>query len=236
MRYYPLLLDLHEKNCLVVGTGKVGMRKIKTLLKAEPGHVLALDTAPFDDDLRQLADNHPNLFLCKRAFEPKDLDDVHLVFVCTDNRAVNASIARACKEKGIFCNIANDPDAGDAVLPSIIQRGDLLITLSTSGKSPALCKALRQELDCQFGKEYDLLLRLLGRVREALLPLGYDSDTNAGYFRSLVASSLLTALAEHDAATVTSILENILPQELHPAIAAMTHNLFTISPATPCPQ
>ena len=226
MRYYPLLLDLHAKKCLVVGAGRVGIRKIRTLLKAQPGHLLVLDTAPFSRELMQTAKNSPNLVLENRRFSTNDLESMHLVFACTSNRTLNAEIAELCTSRNILCNITDDPDAGDVVLPSIIDRGDLLVTLSTSGKSPALCKTLRQELDCRFGEEYETLLELLGRIRQALLPLGQCCDMNAECFRSLVDSSLLAAIRDRDTTAITTILATLLPKELHPSIGALTHDLF----------
>ncbi|GAU08979.1 precorrin-2 dehydrogenase/sirohydrochlorin ferrochelatase family protein [Desulfoplanes formicivorans] len=226
MRYYPLLLDLHHKNCLVVGAGTVGTRKIRTLLKASPKHLLVLDTAPFSTKLTRLAARHPELVLENRTFSANDLDQKHLVFACTSNRTLNAAIARGCQQRNILCNIIDDPQAGDVVLPSIIQRGDLLVTVSTSGKSPALCRTLRQELDCRFGEEYEILLDLLGRIRQAMLPLGQDSDDNAECFRSLVNSSLLAAIREKDTDEIRTILARLLPKELHPSIGALTHDLF----------
>ncbi len=227
MRYYPLLLDLHRKSCLVIGTGRVGSRKIKTLLKASPRKILAVDTTPAGADLQRLAAANAALVLVSRPFKAEDLDDADLVFACTSNREVNRHIARACKEKNILCNITDAPDEGDVVLPSLVERGDLLLTMSTSGRSPALCKKIRQELDCRFGQEYELLLVLMGRIRSTLLTLGQSSDENAVCFRALVNSSLTDALRDRDIERVQSILQSILPAQLHPSLGAMTHDLFS---------
>ncbi|PIE69414.1 MAG: siroheme synthase [Deltaproteobacteria bacterium] len=227
MRYYPLLLDLHAKHCLVIGAGKVGLRKIRTLLKARPGKLVVLDTAPISSELTRIAAAMPQLVLLHRAFQEEDLNGMHLVFACTSTRSLNAAIAKACTERGILCNITDDPQAGDVVLPSIIERGDLLITLSTSGASPALCKRIRHELDTQFGEEYTILLQLLRRIRELLLPLGQPSDTNAQCFRSLTRSSLLTAIRDQDTTAITHILTDLLPPELHPSITPIMYDLMT---------
>lgn len=226
MRYYPLLLDLHGKHCLVVGAGRVGTRKIRTLLQASPKHLLVLDTAPFSPELTRLATQHQGLVLENRPFSSHDLASMHLVFACTSNHEFNGEIARACKDRNILCNITDDPDAGDVVLPSIIERGDLLVTVSTSGKSPALCRVIRQELDCRFGEEYEILLDLLGRIRQALLSLGRSSDDNAQCFRALVNAPLLEAIRNEDTRAIQRMLTSILPEELHPSIGALTHDLF----------
>ena len=227
MRYYPLLLDLHEKTCLVVGTGRVGTRKIRTLLKASPQRVVAMDTAPATTELLELAAKNPALIVTGRAFTPRDLDGTDLVFACTNNRELNSSIARACREKKILCNITDAPHEGDVVLPSIVERGDLLLALSTSGTSPALCKKIRQELDCRFGQEYELLLVLMGRIRSTLLTLGQNPDENAVCFRALVNSSLTDAIRDRNSTQVRTILRSILPEQLHPSLGAMTHDLFS---------
>jgi precorrin-2 dehydrogenase/sirohydrochlorin ferrochelatase len=227
MRYYPLLLDLREKTCLVIGAGRVGLRKIRTLLKAHPKRLIVMDQRSFSTEVTRLAGEHPELVLKQGIFVPDNLDRADLVFACTSDRLFNAEIARACHQKRILCNITDDPDAGDIVLPSVIDRGDLILTLSTSGKSPALCKILRQELDCRFGEEYEVLLELLGRIRQALLPLGQCCEDNAECFRSLVRSSLLTAIRARNTSEIQTILASLLPEELHPSIGALTHDLFS---------
>ncbi|MFA6810945.1 MAG: bifunctional precorrin-2 dehydrogenase/sirohydrochlorin ferrochelatase [Desulfoplanes sp.] len=227
MRYYPLLLDLHDKTCLVVGTGRVGIRKITTLLKASPRRVVAVDSAPPTAQLQTLANAYSALVLSQRPFAMQDLDNVDLAFVCTSNRALNQKIATECTQRRILCNITDAPNEGDVILPSLVERGDLLLTLSTSGKSPALCKKIRQELDCHFGQEYETLLVLMGRIRSAVLAIGEDSDNNAACFRALVNSSITDALRDRDTAKIQDILQTILPAQLHPSIGAMIHDIFS---------
>lgn len=227
MRYYPLLLDLHDKTCLVVGTGRVGTRKIKTLLKASPHRIVALDTSCASAEIHELAAIYPALVLHTRPFTEEDLIGVDLVFACTCNRELNQRIASLCKKKHILCNITDAPNEGDVILPSIIERGDLLLALSTSGNSPALCKKIRQELDCHFGQEYEALLVLMGRIRTAVLAIGQDSDDNAACFRALVNSSIIDALKDQDTQKMQDILQTILPAQLHPSIGAMIHDIFS---------
>ena len=97
MRYYPLLLDLHGKHCLIVGLGKVGQRKLATLLKAQPEKVTVLDTfAPSeitDAEITTLL-NSPTVDYVQRNFTEDDLCMVTLVFAATGNRAINEQIAK----------------------------------------------------------------------------------------------------------------------------------------------
>ena len=89
-------------------------------------------------------------------------------------------------------NIVDEPERCDFILPSIVERGDLSIAISTGGKSPALAKQLRQELEDIFGEEYDIYLRIMGEIREIVLARGRPSAENRVIFEALVQSDLLS--------------------------------------------
>lgn len=80
------------------------------------------------------------------------LGDAFLVIGATDRDDINAKISRDCKNKGVLVNIVDDPEKCDFILPSIMRQGDLLIAISTGGKSPALAKKMRQELESSTGR------------------------------------------------------------------------------------
>ena len=91
-------------------------------------------------------------------------------------------------DKGILVNIVDDPDKCDFVLPSLLRQGDLLIAISTGGKSPALAKKLREDMEQLFGTEYQTLLEVMGQLREKLVVKGRSSDENRRLFESVVHS------------------------------------------------
>ena len=152
MRYYPLLLDIRRAHCLVVGAGEVGRRKIKTLLACDPARLTAVDPAPPDPEILTLLAEHANFSYTERSFTDTDLDGMRLVFACTPSREINARIGHICRRKNILCNLADDPENGDFTLPASITRGELTITVSSGGASPALARIIRRDLENRYGR------------------------------------------------------------------------------------
>ena len=140
MRHYPVFLDLQDRLVLVVGAGRVALRKTKGLLDAGARvSVVAPESLPEFD--------HLPLRLVRRRFRPADLDGVLLVFAATDDRRVNHRIRLAAQSRGVLANIADSAADCDFIVPARVQRGDVQIAISTGGKSPRVSAELRRKLD-----------------------------------------------------------------------------------------
>lgn len=226
MRYYPLLLDLTGMRCLVIGAGEVGLRKIRGLLRCAPKMVTAVDPAPPNAELTALLARQDNFSYEQRPFAETDLDRARLVFACASDRTVNASVGQACLKRGILCNMADAPETGDFVLPASITRGDLTISISTSGASPALARVIRQDLERRYGPEYEIMTRLLAEIRTDLLALGRGSDENREIFRELAASALPELIRTNDRHACLELLRAALPTDLHPRIGDWCDDCF----------
>ncbi|WP_430735242.1 precorrin-2 dehydrogenase/sirohydrochlorin ferrochelatase family protein [Halodesulfovibrio aestuarii] len=229
MRYYPLLLDLHGTHCLIVGFGKVGQRKLATLLKANPAQVMVLDTFALEDvedtELLQLL-NNPLVTYAQRDFEASDVTGKTLVFASTGNRDVNKAVSSACAAHRILCNVIDDPSAGTFTVPAHIENGELLITLSTGGASPALSRKIKKELQQQIGNKYAPVVTLMGRIRPLILELANDTAQNTVLFRRLVSSDIAEVIQKKDRIAAESILRSTLPETLHSTIGALLHELI----------
>lgn len=226
MRYYPLLLDLTAVRCLVVGAGEVGLRKVEGLLPCGPARITVLDPAPAGSALAVLLARHPEITYEQRPFTDTDLQGMQLVFACTSSQSVNAMIGQACRRLGILCNMADAPEEGSFVLPASVTRGDLTISVSTSGASPALARVIRQELEIRYGPEYETMTRLLACIRPALLALGQASSENREVFRRLAASALPEMFRMNDRAACERLLAAVLPVPLHVRIGEWCDDCF----------
>ncbi len=204
MRYFPVNLDVRDRTCLVVGGGAVGTRKTKTLLRAGARVVVVSPEA--SADLETLA-AEDRIRLHRRVYRAGDMADVFLVFGTTDDRDLNRRISDDARRQGILCNIADQPDRGQFVLPSVVSRGDLLIGISTSGKSPALARRIRRRLENAFGEEYALLIDLLGALRRRLLNQGHDPRGHKQKLDALLDSDLLGLIRNGDVERIDQLLE-----------------------------
>lgn len=224
MRYYPIFVNLEHKRCLVVGAGDVGKRKIQSLVDSGASHVTIVETRPAAPELAPLLALGNVDFEC-REFVETDLDGVFLVIACTSSKAVNQHISDLCDERGLLCNIADQPEKGSFIVPATVKRGDLTVAISTAGQSPAMAKRIRRELQESFGDEYGHLLTLMGRIRPLMLGLGLETKDNTAVFRTLVNSELLTALKGEDLDAAAQILKESLPEPLHANIPELIDGL-----------
>jgi precorrin-2 dehydrogenase/sirohydrochlorin ferrochelatase len=138
--HYPIFLDLKDRPVLVVGAGKIALRKTRGLLEAGARvTVVAPEVLPEFDGLP--------LRVLRRPFRVADLANAILVFAATDDRAVNHRIGIAAKGRGLFANIADSAPECDFIVPARLTRGDVQIAISTGGRSPRLSADLRRKLE-----------------------------------------------------------------------------------------
>ena len=220
-RYYPLFLDLSRAKCLVVGAGAVGRRKIGALLESGVQTLLVLDPNLAEPALLPA---HPALVFEARCFVPEDLTGCALAFAASGNRAVNAAVAAACSERGIFCTCVDAPLEGTCIVPAVTRAGELTLALSTGGASPAYARHLRGELEGWL-RDKAPLATVLGRIRFRLLALQMDTMQNTALLRILVQSDLGAALAAKDNEHCRKLLVKALPEDLHLWIAEFLDGL-----------
>ena len=222
MQHYPLFLNITEKDVLVVGAGAVGRRKVASLLSCSPRAVVVVDPGLTPAVARELAAS--GAVRCHaRKFMPEDVAGKALVFAATGNREVNALVAELCRERKIFCNIADAPDKSDFFVPARVEIQGITLAVSTGGHSPALARRLRAELEAWLGTRYAGLLSLLSRLRPLLLALGLPAEENGEIFRSLVDSPLAELLETGRRADAETLLAERLPKPLHSHMGELLH-------------
>jgi siroheme synthase-like protein len=180
-----LSLDVRDWPVLVVGGGRVAIRKAETLVKEGARisviapHILE-STVEFDRTLR--------------GFQSGDCTGFRMVFACTDSREVNALVGHEAKERGILCNIADAPDESDFHNCAMVTRGAIKVGLSTGGNSAALAKHLREKIEAAIGDEYAQLAEILG-ARRIAVKSGKNADARADAWRAVLGSDVLELLS-----------------------------------------
>jgi precorrin-2 dehydrogenase/sirohydrochlorin ferrochelatase len=207
MRYYPAYLDIQKRKCLVVGGGPVGTRKVKMLLKC--GASVTVISPVVSQQLKNLADSGA-ITLHGRSYRSADLAGIFLVIGATDDEKFNRQISKDANRLNLLCNIVDRPQDCNFILPSIVSRGDLIISISTSGKSPALAKKLRKSLEDQFGEEYALFLQLLGAIRKKLLRRSHEPEAHKKLFEQLINSGLVDMIRDNKTADINALLFKVL--------------------------
>lgn len=207
MKYYPVNLDINGRNCLVVGGGGVASRKVKSLLDC--GALVTVVSPAFSRELEALSE-HPNLDCRNRPYRETDLEGHFLVIGATDDMELNRRISTDAERRKMLCNIADVPDACNFILPAVIRQGDLVLTVSTSGKSPAFAKHLRRDLQKAFGVEYARFLELMGGIRKCLLAQEHAPEAHKHLFEQLIENNLVDLIRENDIPAINRLLQDIL--------------------------
>jgi len=170
---YPVNLVLTGRRCVVVGAGRIAARKIEALLDAGAAvDVIAIDAGTEVTGWAEAG----RLTLARRSFSPADLDGAWLATTATGDPAVDRAVYAAGEARGIWVNSADDPENCSFTLMSVVRRGDLVVTVGTGGRSPALATWLRRRFTAELGPEYATLLDILSEAREELRTAGRSSE------------------------------------------------------------
>jgi siroheme synthase-like protein len=163
---YPVSLELGGHRVVVIGAEAVAHGKADALLAAG-ALVTVVATGP-DAELARL-ERDGRVTLRRRVWEAADLDGATLCVAASDDPEERAAIYAAGRERGVLMNVMDDIPHCDFAAPAVVRRGDLAVAVSTGGRSPALARRLRIELEHRLGPEWTTVMEVLGEVRAETL-------------------------------------------------------------------
>ncbi len=163
MRFLPVFLDMHERKVLVVGGGRVALRKIRQLCSAKADvSVIAPEISAEIKALEQVK-------YMERGFAAADIiSALSLVFVATDNKQVNDRVSELCRAVGVLCSRCDDFNKGDFITGNTVSRGEITVSI-VSGGVPALSKKMAEDIDASISPELEALSSLLSELRPQIL-------------------------------------------------------------------
>lgn len=167
--HFPVNLVLRNRPCLVVGAGRIALRKTEQLMVT--GAAVTVVAPEVVDGFADLP-----VEVVRRPFATTDLDGQRLVITATGNRKVDQEIFDECERRGIWVNSADDPDRCTFTLPATIRRGDLLVTFSSAGSSPALSSWLRRRFENLIGTAFADVVADLAAERERVHARGESTE------------------------------------------------------------
>ncbi|MBC8014445.1 MAG: bifunctional precorrin-2 dehydrogenase/sirohydrochlorin ferrochelatase [Sporomusaceae bacterium] len=189
--FYPINLKINNRSCVVVGGGNVAERKVQSLLAA--GASVTVLSPELTPKLVQLV-KEKKLMHIARTYEAGDLAGFFIVICATDNKTVNKLAAEEASRAGALINVVDAPELGNFSVPSQILRGDLLMTISTGGKSPALARVLGLELAERYGPEYGEYLDLVAKARIKMKKNTQSSKEREAFWRQTIDSEVINLL------------------------------------------
>ncbi len=204
---YPVGLNLAGKRCVVIGGGNVAERKIRGLLSCEC-HILVVSPLA-TDFLRELAGKEL-IEWRRKHYETGDLNGAFLVFAATDNAGVQDAVVHDARAAGRLINVADAPGNCDFHVPATVRRGDLHLTVSTSGRSPAVSAMVRRQLEKIFVPEYAQFIELMARVRQGILKESGTSEETKALFQQILHDDMLDWLQARQWGRIKAHLESAL--------------------------
>lgn len=163
MDFLPIFLNIKNKTCLVVGAGEVATRKIMLLLQA--GAKVSVVSPELDTTLKEYL-VHGKINFCAEFFQPEQLENIVLVIAATNDQVTNRLVSEAAQQRQIPVNVVDNPDLCTFIMPSIVDRSPLLISVSSGGQSPVLARLLRAQLEIMIPVAYARLAAMAGKFRQ----------------------------------------------------------------------
>lgn len=178
---YPAMINMTDKLITIVGGGRVAYRKTKAFL--EFGGRVRIISLMFSEQFEVLKGE---VQLLEREHIEEDLDESFIVVAATDDERVNKGIGEYCEARRILCNVVDDMHLSSFIVPAYMKQGDLVISVSTGGKSPSLAGKIKKELSEKYDELYIEYLDILGRIRERVIGSYDDEDKKKKILNHLV--------------------------------------------------
>lgn len=192
--YMPILIEMKESRVVIIGGGKVALRRAEKFLKYGAKITIV------SPNLETSFDIHENIVWIKDYYKKHYLLEADFVVAATNDREVNDLISMDCKELKCLCNRVDQGNTSEVIVPMCIQQGDLSIAVSTNGQSPLYAKQLVKKIGDLLEPEIEEKLELLGKLREKILASGYlDSEKKHELLEKMIdmnASSLRVMLED----------------------------------------
>jgi precorrin-2 dehydrogenase/sirohydrochlorin ferrochelatase len=191
--YYPIYLDIENRDVVIIGGGNVCARKAETMMKY--GARVTVVSPEFTDEIEQWA-REGCLGLKRKMYDPGDVEGANIVIASTDDQGVNEQIAADCRARRIPVNVVDVTPLCEFIVPAIIEKGSIQIAVSTGGKSPAVARTLKEDLHRLIGPEYAEANDVLGTLRDgakSVLPTDVDRKR---FFDGIIAAGLLDLLRD----------------------------------------
>ena len=162
--FYPINLKIDDMKIVIIGGGKVAYRKCMNFL-AFNKKVLVVSK----EFVKEFEEIKEQVEIVKGAYNEKYIKDAFVVVAATNNKEVNREIGTYCRQYNKLVNVVDDKDLSNFTVPSFVKRGDLLLSVSTGGKSPSLSRKIRKDLEEVYDDSYEEYVKLLGQAREMII-------------------------------------------------------------------
>jgi len=212
MKYYPIFTDMHDKLVLVIGQYRVLDFKMQKLLEA--GTIIKFVSGLLPENLKQYVKADRIIYINDK-FKTEFLDDVWLVICGSDDNKLKSVIKEETEKRKIFCNFVDEAPISSFISPTVIDKGDITIAISTKGKSPALNKYLKNEIISHIGDEYIVFNELLGKMRDKVINNITTQKQRGDLFETIIHNpAVLVLIKNHKHTEAEKMINDIVDKEI----------------------
>ncbi len=210
MDIFPISLKLQQQPCLIVGGGHIAYRKAVLLHKA--GAVIHVIAPDIDANLLQLVEESQGQYI--QALYPAQiqLNDYRLVIAATDDYAVNTQVFEDCEALKILVNSVDDPPHCRFMVPAIVDRSPLVISVASNGTSPVLSRQIRTQLETSIPHGMGKLAEFSGKWRAAVKAKISNPDERRVFWEDLYASPLKEQVFHDNLVEADRLIEQALAE------------------------
>ena len=186
--YFPFFFDLTKFQCLILGGGDIALNKVRLLSAYQAS--IKLVSLEIKDEIRQYLSANTFCSIHQRPFAIADLDAADIVILATDDDAFNTHVWQAAKAQNKIVNVVDDKDKCDFIFPSIVNRGDLTLAISTSGVAPTIASWLRSKFESEIPQAWKAIMLALKKQQASIRKSLPDTRHRRRFYRSLIDSVL----------------------------------------------
>ena len=179
--FYPVMLNLKNEKCVIVGGGIVALRKCMALLECEAS--ITVISPKFLSEFDRFVEER--ILFIRDVFRTYYIEDSFLVIAATEEKETNREISQYCKKNKILVNVADELEYCSFIAPAFFRRGDLTISVSTGGKAPALAKKIKENIEKSYPAEYAQYVNTMGLLRASIMKKGYSQEERMQILASL---------------------------------------------------
>ncbi|MCC0641392.1 MULTISPECIES: bifunctional precorrin-2 dehydrogenase/sirohydrochlorin ferrochelatase [unclassified Clostridioides] len=182
---YPINLKLDDLDVVIIGGGEVAYRKCKNFLDFNKSV-----TVVSKHILNKFHDLEGNINIIKDDYKEEYIESSSVIIAATDNRELNLEIGLYCRKNKKLVNVVDNVEISNFTVPSYVKRGDLLISVSTGGKSPSLSSKIKKELEEKYTEDYEEYLNVLGEIRKEVIKKYQDKNKRKSILNILIVLDL----------------------------------------------
>jgi precorrin-2 dehydrogenase/sirohydrochlorin ferrochelatase len=206
-RYYPVYVDIRDKKCVVIGGGDVAYRKAVSLREAG-AQVVVISPELTEEFLKE-----EGFIILRQEYEQKCLEGAMLVIAATSEQEVNRRVWEEACRHGLLVNVVDQPELCNFIVPSVVNRGELQISISTGGASPAFARMMRRELEGYFGPEYGDFIEILAALRPEVRSRISDGEKRQKVMERLSSPEMLEMIRSRGAKETEAEMRRIVAEE-----------------------